>query len=326
VEKRNKRSPERTRLREQARQLQLLTTLQTGDAQVVQRADVPTVPFKPRRVRTLIGGLLIGLLVGLALAFLRDKLDRRLKNQDTLHELLPDVPVIGSIPRLGRGAKTRQLAEESFHNLQANVSFLTPDSRLRSVLITSAAPGEGKSTVTANLAIALAAHGGSPIVLEADLRRPALSNVLKLDREVGVSRILAGDGTVAASVKRTPVESSRNGDGPAIVLSGDLNVVPAGPTPPSPQILLNARRLESLLAEARAQSDTVLVDGPPLGVFSDMLPVAQRVDGVILAVRLYHSRTDGIKRFAEQLANAGIRPIGIVVLGERVQLPGYYDY
>jgi Mrp family chromosome partitioning ATPase len=95
--------------------------------------------------------------------------------------------------------------------------------------------------------------------------------------------------------------------------------------PPNPQLLLNERRLETLLAQARTQGDTVIVDGPPIGLFSDMLPVAKRVDGVIVAIRLYHSRRDAIKRFLEQLDNVHVKPIGVVLLGVGVDTTDY-DY
>jgi Mrp family chromosome partitioning ATPase len=91
-------------------------------------------------------------------------------------------------------------------------------------------------------------------------------------------------------------------------------------------VLLNDRRLEALRAEARAQGDTVIVDGPPMGLFSDMLPVAQRVEGVIVAVRLYHSRRGDLERFRDQLETAGIRPIGVVVMGAALDVPSYYSY
>jgi tyrosine-protein kinase len=319
---------ERRRLAEQARQLTLVSSLQSGDAQVVQNADVPGDPFEPKVVRTLVAGLIVGLLLGLLLAFLRDRLDRRLKSEEQVRSLFPLTPVIGSIPRSARGAKAKALTMESFHTLEANVGLLSPNGRYRSLLITSAGPGEGKSTVAANLALAIGAHGRSSIVLEADLRRPALSNKLKIEAapETGVSRILVGDSTLDASLLRTPVEPARNGDGPRMSLAGDLMLVPAGPLPPNPQVLLNERALERLLGEARTRTDTVIVDGPPMGVFSDMLPVARRVDAVILAVRLYHSRRDQVQRFVEQLRTAGIEPAGIVVLGGAMPTAGYYYY
>ena len=166
------------------------------------------------------------------------------------------------------------------------------------------------------------------MVVEADLRRPALSERLKVetDSDTGVSRILVGEATLERSLRRVIAVPSRNGKGPAVAIAGDLALVPSGPLPPSPQVLLNGRRLETLLGEARARSDTVIVDGPPMGVFSDMLPVAQRVDGVIVVVRLDHSRRDEIERFKYQLASTGIQPVGVVVLGADTMSAGYYYY
>jgi capsular exopolysaccharide synthesis family protein len=323
--RRDPKSPDLARLRDQARLLEQLSTLQTGDAQVVQTAGPPATPFKPRRVHTVVLGAIFGLLLGLALALLRDKLDRRLKSEEQVREILPGVPVVGAIPKRRRGEKGRALVSESFHTLQTNVSLLSPNGHVRSLLVTSASPGDGKSTVTANLALAMGAHGRASIVLEADLRRPSLSQALGFDGDRGVSRILTGDATVESSLIRAAVEPSKNGDGPTLTIPGQLSLIPAGPVPPNPQVLLNERRLETLLAEARTQSDTVIVDGPPIGLFGDMLPIAKRVDGVIVAVRLYHSRRDALQRFAQLLESAGIKPIGVVLLGVGVSTSDY-DY
>jgi receptor protein-tyrosine kinase len=269
--------------------------------------------------------VIFGLLLGLALAVLRDKLDRRVKNEEHIRELLPDVPIIGVIPKRRRGAKGQALVSEGFHNLQTNVGLVSPNGHARTLLITSASPGDGKSTVTANLALAMSAHGRSPIIIEADLRRPSLSAALGIEGEGGVSRILTGDATMEGSLRRATVEPSKNGQGPNLSMAGEISLVPAGPVPPNPQLLLNERRLETLLAQARTQGDTVIVDGPPIGLFSDMLPVAKRVDGVIVAIRLYHSRRDAIKRFLEQLDNVHVKPIGVVLLGVGVDTTDY-DY
>ena len=324
---RNPKSPDLIRLRDQSRILEQLSTLQTGDAQVVQTAGPPSTPFKPRRVHTVALGLLFGLLLGIGLALLRDQLDRRVKNEEQVRELLPGVPLIGAIPKRGRGEKAQAMVSESFHNLHTNLGLVSPNGRARSLLVTSASPGDGKSTVTANLALAMGAHGRSPIVVEADLRRPGLSAALGVNGgTAGVSRILTGDATLEGSVQRAAVQPSKNGEGPSVSMPGQIALVPAGPVPPNPQLLLDERRLETLLAQARAQSDAVIVDGPPIGLFGDMLPVAKRVDGVIVAVRLYHSRRDAIMRFSEQLKNAGITPIGFVLLGVGVNSTDYSYY
>lgn len=321
------RTPDYAALRAQVKQLRLLVSLQTGDAQIVAAASPPDEAVRPEPERNIAIGVVVGLLLGLALAFLRDRLDRRLKNEDQIEQLLTGVPVIGLVPQPRRGRASKLMTAEGFHTLQANLALLSRDHPLKTLLVTSATPAEGKSTVALNLGLAMIEKGQAALVIDADLRRPSLSERLKVDRRVGVSSILAGDGTLETSVQEAAVEPARNGDGPTVSIGGNLPVVTAGPPAPNVQLLLNDRTLGALLAATRERSECVIFDGPPVGSFSDMLPLAREVDGVIVVVRLYHSRKDQVRRFASQLANAGIKPIGVVVLGAASGPTRYYaDY
>jgi capsular exopolysaccharide synthesis family protein len=278
-------------------------------------------------VRNVVLGVIIGLLLGLGLAFLRDRLDRRVKNEDQVKGLLPEVPLIGLVPEPRRGRASRVMTAEGYHTLQANLVLLGRDRELRTILITSAYPGEGKSTVAANLALAMIEKGQSALVIDADLRRPALSQRVQADARVGVSKILAGQATIDTSVQERAVEPSRNGDGPSIALAGPLAIVPAGPPAPNVQLLVNDRSLGALLAASRDRTEVAIFDGPPVGSFADMLPLAKEADAVVVVVRLYHSRKDQLRRFAAQLENASIKPIGVVVLGASAGPSRYYaDY
>jgi receptor protein-tyrosine kinase len=318
-------TPDYATLRAQAKQLKLLVSLQTGDAQLVQPAVRNTVAVSPRPVRNVVLGAIVGLLVGFGLAFLRDRLDRRLKNEDEVGSLMPGVPVIGLVPEPRRRRASRLMTAEGFHTLLANLALIGRDRPLKTLLVTSAAPGEGKSTVAVNLALAMTEKRQTALVLDADLRRPSLSQRLKADRRVGVSSILSGDDTLATSVQERSVEPSRNGDGPSIALGGDVAIVPAGPEPANVQLLLSDRSLGALLEATRERSEVVIFDGPPVGSFADMLPLAKEVDGVIVVVRLYHSRKDDLKRFVVQLENASIEPVGVVVLGVAAGSSRYYS-
>lgn len=318
-------TPDYATLRAQVKQLRLLTSLQTGDAQLVQRATPPAASVEPRPVRNVVLGLIVGVILGFGLAFLRDRLDRRLKNEESLESLLPGVPVIGLVPEPRRSRTSKMMAAEAFHSVEANLALLARGRPLQTLLVTSAVPGDGKSTVALNLALAMMEKGRSALVLDADLRRPALSERLHADRRVGVSRILAGQGTLATSVQEVPVERARNGDGPTVALEGTLSLVSAGPGAANLQILMNDRSLAELLEASRARSECVIFDGAPVGSFADLLPLAKEVDGVLLVVRLYHSRKDQIKRFATQLRNAAIEPVGVVVLGAAMSASGYYE-
>jgi tyrosine-protein kinase len=309
----------------QVKQLKLLVSLQTGDAQLVQEATVPGSPVSPDPVRNIALGLIFGALLGLGLAFLRDRLDRRVKNEDQLGELLPGVPVVGLVPEPGRRRESRLMTAEGYHSLQANLALLARDQEFKTLLVTSASPGEGKSTVALNLALAMIEKGQSALVLDTDLRRPSISQRLNADRRTGVASILAGNGTLETSVQERPVEPGGNGTGPSIALDGALPLVSAGPSGGNIQLLINDRSLGALLEASRDRSGVAIFDGPPVGSFADMLPLAKEVDGVLIAVRLYYSRKDQIKRLAAQLDNAGITPTGIVVLGAAVGPSRYYS-
>jgi receptor protein-tyrosine kinase len=306
------------RLRSQANELDLLASVQTGGAQVVQRARVPSSPVSPKPSRNYLLGGFIGLLLGFALATMRDKLDRRIKNKDQIRELAPEFPILAELPRTSGSDKAAPFYAEGIRTLQTNVTFLNHDGSLKSLLITSPSVAEGKSTTSLNLALAIAEQGEDDVILvDADLRRPGLSDALKLSRRMGVSNFLSGHGgTVQDYVHNVTIDRAQmNGKGPAAALSGSLRVVPAGPTPPNPHALLNASTLESFMAQARTFADRVVIDGAPLGPTSDMLPVAKRVDGVLLVVRLYSSRRDELERLVAQLRQAGVTPLGIVVAG-----------
>lgn len=319
-----KKTPDYATLRAQVKQLRLLVSLQTGDAEVVQSAAKPAGAVRPKPVRNVALGVLVGALLGLGLAFLRDRLDRRLKSEDQLAALFPGLPVVGLVPEPRRRRASKLMTGEAYHTLQANMSLIERTRPLQTLLVTSATPGEGKSTVALNLALSMIEKGLSPLVIDADLRRPSVTERTNADSRVGVSSILAGEGRLESSVQARPLEPSRNGDGPHVALSGELQLVPAGPQATNVQLLLNDRSLSALLSESRERSGCVIFDGPPVGSFSDMLPLAREVDGVIVVVRLYHSRKDQLKRFAAQLESASIAPVGVVVLGAAGSPSRYY--
>jgi polysaccharide biosynthesis transport protein len=326
LESRVRRAPkaDRPALRAQIARARVVTPLGAADAQIVQRAGVPGATIGPNISRKLIVGLIFGVLLGVGLALLRDRLDPRVKRVADVKEIFPGVPLLATIPRPRAGKGGSAMTVEGFRTLQSNVDVRCPNGRPRTLLVTSAGSGDGKSTTVLNLGLAMNEARHSALVLEADLRRPALSTGLGVNKGPGLTKVLSGKGALVDSITHASVSPSSKRRGPSVALAGKLAVVPAGPSAARPRTLLAGDAMESLLASASAAGDTILVDGPPLGLFSDMIPLARRADGVIVAVRLYHSRKDELERFAEQLVDAEVRPVGMVVLGSSGD-PSAYD-
>jgi polysaccharide biosynthesis transport protein len=326
LERRVRQAPKAARpgLRAQLGRARLLGSAGSADAQVVQRAGVPTATVGPRIAHKLVVGLIFGLLLGVGLALLRDRLDPRVKRVADVKAIFPGVPILAAIPRPGPGKRGATMTVEGFRTLQSNVDVRCPNGQPRSLLVTSAGSGDGKSTTVLNLGLAMNEQRHSALVLEADLRRPALSTGLGVAGGPGLSKVLSGKGTLAEAVAHASVSPASRRRGPSVALAGKLAVVPAGQSPARPRTLLSGDALDSLLVSASLVGDTVLIDGSPLGLFSDMLPLAKRVNGVIVAVRLYHSRRDELERFAEQLVDSEVRPVGLVVLGSSAD-PSAYD-
>ena len=299
-------------LENQVQQLELLASLQTGDAEVVQQAALPEYPVRPKPVRNGALGLLLGVALGVALAVLRERLDRRLKKEEQVRRLLPDLPIIASIPEGQLGPRAPEVKLEAFRTLQTNLTFLTVDRAMRSLLLTSAMDGEGKTTTSVNLAWTMAERGERVVMIEADLRRPELSRRLGFEGRPGLSNILSGQGSVLEYLQPV-IDKSRNGV--RAQLDGSIWIVPSGPIPPNPQALLSRAAVKDVLSEVSDCADKVIVDGSPLGPFSDVLSLAKRVDGVVVIVRLYHSRRDEIERLMEQLSQVSVKPIGVVLVG-----------
>jgi tyrosine-protein kinase len=298
----------------------------TADAQIVQAASVPTATIQPKISKKLAIGLLFGLLLGIGLAMLRDRMDPRVKRVGDVKAIFPGLPLLATIPRPRSGKRGATMTAEGFRTLQSNMDVHCPNGRPRSMLVTSAGPGDGKSTTVLNLGLAMNEQRHQAIVLEADLRRPALSTALGVNTGPGLSRVLSGKGPLEEAVKYASLVPGTKRKGPAVMLSGKLAVVPAGQSKEQPRTLLSGKAIDSLLVSARMAGDTVLIDGPPLGLFSDVLPLAKQVDGVIVAVRLYHTRKDDLERFAEQLVDSEVRPAGIVVLGSSADPSAYEGY
>lgn len=319
-------TPRGEELRGQAQQLTTLAAVQFGDAEVAKQATVPDAPSAPRPLRNTAFGLVLGLLLGAAAVFGREQLDRRLKDADDVEDAF-GLPVIAGIPESraiaspnGTLADRLPRAEaEAFQMLRANLRYFNVDREIRSVLITSAAPREGKSTVSWNLAAAAAGTGANVLLIEADLRRPTLARSLGLEADEGLSLVLAG---VAKPEDVTLEVFPGQPEGGDYLTS--LKIIPAGPLPPNPAELLESARMQELLRQAEEQYDLVVVDTPPTSVVADAIPLVRQTTGVILVSRLHHTTRDAAEALSLQLRNLGAPILGVVVNGTEAAKSDYY--
>jgi receptor protein-tyrosine kinase len=306
-------------LERRVEELDVLASLQTGNAELVQAAEVPLTPTSPNKRRSALMGLLVGVLLGIALAFLLDRFDRRLRDPKEVEDLL-DRPVLAAVP------KTRSLTRssleqhalpavdaEAFRMLRANLRYFNVDRDVRSVLITSSAPGDGKSVVAWNLAATSAAAGSKVLLIEADLRHPKLPRRPPEAHRNGLSRVLANDLATADATYAVPVETP--GDNGAGETGPTLDVLFAGPLPPNPTDLLESDRMKELIRDSERRYDIVVIDTPPTSVVPDAIPLVKEVSGVIVVVRLGLSSRDSVAHLRSQLDNLRAPVLGAVVNG-----------
>jgi succinoglycan biosynthesis transport protein ExoP len=317
-------------LRGQLEQLDILASLQTGNAELAEAAAVPTSPSSPKTVRNTGLGVFLGLLLGVGLALLFERLDRRVRDPKEIEEIFGR-PILGAIPNsrtLDRSGPAQEALpakeDEAFRMLRANLRYFNIDRGDESVLITSAAPGDGKSTVAWNLAAAAAGAGSRVLLIEADLRNPALATNLGLYGTPGLSTVLSGEADMADVVQQIPVQASANGRGARTV-----DVLLAGPLPPNPADLLESDRMSEVIRTGESKYDLLVIDTPPASVVSDAIPLVNQVGGVIVVSRLARTTREAATHLRNQLRNLDAPVLGVVVnaTGSDSEAYGYgYSY
>jgi receptor protein-tyrosine kinase len=279
----------------------------TPDARVVveQRATVPVHPVVPKITQNIAIGLGLGILLGIALAVLRDMLDNTVKDRDALEELT-GVALVGTIPldkerrkepAIGFESDNSSIAE-SFRKLRTNLQFLAVDNPPRVIVVTSSMPAEGKSTSAINIALALAEAEHNVVLVDGDLRRPSLDKYLDVVGTVGFSTVLSGRASLNEALQKTR-------------FSG-LTVLTSGAIPPNPSELLGSLAARKLLSELRAEFDYVIVDSTPLLAVTDAAILAAGADGVLLMARFGQTKKEQLNHAVASLQNVGAPLLGTV--------------
>jgi succinoglycan biosynthesis transport protein ExoP len=290
---------------QQQRRNDLELASNTPVGQVLQPAGLPSAPASSHPERALILGAVIGLLLGIGLAFLRDRLDQRIRSREDV-ETAAGAPLLGQVPtapslhrHLALGESGDLAAAEAFRVLRTRLLFAGSKSEFRTVMVTSARFGEGKTTTSANISLALAQADFEVVLVSADLRRPGMQRYFPDTGGMGLADVL--NGTVSISDVVVPTQRPH------------LNLVPAGSTPLSPGVGLGSNVMLSALSRLSEQASVVVVDAPPILGVSDTLDLASLVDAVLLVVDSTSTRKDVMLEAVHELRSVGASLIGVVL-------------
>jgi polysaccharide biosynthesis transport protein len=301
-----------------AQQLQELRAARAGLAgttQVIEPATAPGSPISPHPGRNAEIAFVLSLLIAAGLVPLLDALDRRLRAPEELEDL-SDAPLLGSIPdQAFPGHGSGPYVHEAFQTLRAGLTYFNIDRTVGSALIASPTRGDGKTTVAANLSLALAQDGRDVIAVDCDLRRPQLAKRLGVAEQVnfGLDSVLIDRREADEALLEVEVEGGR------------LRLLPGG-SPPNPSVLLGSDRMRSLLARLREDADMVIIDTPPLLAVSDAIPLQEQVSGTVLVARMDYTSRDGVRKAAAYISAAGGSVLGLVGTGVQIGGVGGYAY
>jgi capsular exopolysaccharide synthesis family protein len=310
------------RLRQALGELETVGALQATGAAVVRRAD-EAEQVQPKPVRNAAIGVFLGLLLGVALAFVRDLFDRRVRSADEAASLL-GLPLLARLPGRGlrkRGSSRLPLVHEpdgpeadGYRTLMYRIQMVNTEHRAQVIMVSSAVEGEGKTTTAANLALALARSGRATALVELDLWRPALHRVFGFKTRTGLSDVLLGRAGIAEAL----VPADAGGIAGGTVNGGDpgasrLRVLPAGSSPSHPSDLIALPALDDVIASLRVREEVVILDAPPLVQGGDGIALAAKADALLIVTRLGTVRREGLQELRRRLADMPVPTLGVAV-------------
>ena len=290
---------------------------------ILEVAKAEDEPTKPRKARVMAMALVLGLMLGVGVALLRDQLDQRLRSAEEISATL-GTPVLGVVPHMSEkttpGNRGRQvsleshsLVAEAYRTIRTAVYFGVPNGQAKTLLVTSPVPEEGKTTLTSNLAISMAQAGQRTLVLDADFRNPAQHEIFEVKNEVGLANVLAGKNGLDEAIRRTDLES--------------LHILPCGPIPPNPSEMLNSQAFVDSLEELSRRYDHIIIDSPPVLPVTDARILGAICHVTLLVLRAEKSTRKAAEQACESLLGIGGKILGAVVndVRRRKGHDGYYS-
>ncbi len=300
-------------------ELSLAGEADLNNIRIVEPAELPLFPVGNRMLTIILGGFL-GLFLSVGFAFFLTYLENTVRIPDDVEQYL-GLPVLGIVPKVAeaKGSKTpiavlngdpKEAPAEAYRSLRTNLLFSSTDPPRKTIVISSAGPKEGKSITTVNLGMALAQAGQNVLLVDADLRRPMLHRVFGLDRQKGLSRVLAGELTIDEAILNT--QTSR------------LSVLTSGSLPADPSQALGSEQMKDVISYAREHYDTVLFDSAPVLGMADTMVLAAETDGTVLVIKPGNATRKALKTATETLERVGAQICGVVLNNVNVRRDRYY--
>jgi len=290
---------------------------------IVEPAIPPRFPVFPKKKQNLLFSIVIGLGLALSIVFLLEYLDTTIRDVDELKALYPDIPLLATIPNIKAidpekilitQHKRGSLYMESFRTLRSNLKFMRVGEDIKSILVTSSQPNEGKTTVAVNLGITFQMTNMKIIIVEGDLRKPGLPKVFG-DKEKGLTDFLVGEADVKDIIYETFLEN--------------VFYVPPGSIPPNPTELLSSEKFKALISKLKKEFDIVIIDSPPLTLFVDSAVISSNVDASIVVLQFEYTRRETLEYTVSSLSRSGGKIIGFVVnkvIPSPFKVRAYYYY
>ena len=302
----------------------LTEEMKTGNIRIIDKAEVPRYPIKPKKKMNLLLAMVVGLTLGIGFAFFLEYLDNTIKLSEEVKSQLR-IPYLGLVPAYTTNGdfdgiapdlvtvhSPKSTASESFRGIRTSILFTSADHSPQVVLISSAGPEEGKTACVSNLAVAMAQSGSRVVLLDCDMRRPRVHQIFEIPRDSGISSFLVGTDELKEVVRRTPIK--------------DLDVIASGPIPPNPSEILGSKKMKALIEALRKDYDRILIDTPPITAVTDTSVLAPLSDGVILIVRAGVTPKPLIQTGLGQLQSVNARLLGAVLNGVQTGRDSYYYY
>lgn len=308
------------------KETEVSTDLETTNIRIIDLANLPGAPFSPNRKRDVTQGMTMGFLLGFILAFFLEYLDSTVKTAEDI-EIYVRLPFLGYAPSAKREVKSRiskdvdllsyrlphsRLAE-AYRSIRTSIIFSSPEDKpLKTILITSASPQEGKSTASINLGIVFAQANEKTLIVEADMHRPRIADSFGIENKVGLSSVLAGAAALNTAIKETLVHN--------------LYLLPSGPTPPNPAELLVSAKSHQLFDDLKKGYDRIIIDSPPILTVTDPAILANMTDGVVHIIRAGYRNIEVILKSRQRLNEVKARIIGVILNNVNVKREDSYYY